>query len=128
MSMPKDQRLVMLRKQLRKSLLERDAALEEIASFRKKERLHVLKQKQAALAIARVTELERTAGRKEREAAQRTREADAFADEASSWRRKCSQCVSAPPAVLVTPGRVLPHPTLWMAECCGEVCFTMRSS
>eukprot|EP00892_Ulva_mutabilis_P001593 jgi/Ulvmu1/11434/UM076_0008.1 len=91
MGLPKDQRLAMLRRQLRRALLERDAALEEIGGFRKKERLHVLKQKQAALAIARVTELEKSAARKEREAAQRTREAAAFSDEALESRRRCSR-------------------------------------
>lgn len=93
LGLPKDQRLSMLRRQLRRTVLERDAGLEEIGTFRKKERLHVLKQKQAALAIARVTELERTAARMEREAAARTREAAAFSDEASEKRRKCTQCV-----------------------------------
>lgn len=96
MGLPKDQRLSMLRRQVRRTVLERDAALEEIGTFRKKERLHVLKQKQAALAIARVTELERTAARKEREAAARTREAAAFCDEASESRRKCTKCAAGP--------------------------------
>lgn len=103
MGLPKDQRVAMLRRQLRRALLERDAALEEISSFRKKERLHVLKQKQAALAIARVTELERVAARKEREAAARTREAALFCDEASDSRRRATACVPHPRCTQMPP-------------------------
>jgi hypothetical protein len=56
----------MLKRQIRRARLERDAAVEAVEGFRKKERLHALRERQAELALARVAELEASHARQGR--------------------------------------------------------------
>jgi hypothetical protein len=88
----KDQKLQMLRRQLKRSSLEKDAALEEVAAYEKKDRAFLLQRRQVERALARVEELERDIeSRRRREATMKGALGGAEADAASA-REENSRC------------------------------------
>lgn len=81
----------MLKRQVRRARLERDAAVEASEGYRKKERLYALREKQAELALSRVQTAEKEHSQQEKLLAHKGKALMQAQSELADSRSKCSR-------------------------------------
>lgn len=93
----------MLKRQVRRARLERDAALEASEGFRKKERLYALREKQAELALSRVQAVEKERDQQDKLLAHKGRALLHAQGELQSTRAKCERRAAPLRSLLLHP-------------------------